>query len=602
MKRKLDENDAPTVEVPFKAAESLQSNKPTFDSLNLDARLLQSLAKSKYLEPTPVQAQVIPLAIEGRNILAKSKTGSGKTAAYVLPCIQAILEAKAHGSKSKGISVLVLVPTHELSDQVARTFASLSEFCGKEVRALNLNQKASASVLAAKLNETPDVLVSTPGKVAQLLTSSTLSLSTIAKLIIDEADRVLSYGHEEDIEKISKAVPAGIQTFLISATLTPEVDQLRSTFAQDYAVVDVEDKEEEGQEVKQYMIKCGEEDKFLLIYVIFKLKLVKGKCIIFVQDIDRSYRLKLYLEQFGIRSCILNSELPVNSRLHAVQEFNRGLYDILIAADEQEVIGGIQRKSRKVDAESGPENGSASEEEENQMTTKKSTKPRQKDFGVSRGIDFQNVSCVLNFDLPTTSKSYTHRIGRTARAGKSGTAISFVIPTEEFGKHKYTSVSSSRHDERVMGRIKARQAKRGREILDHPFNMSQVEGFRYRMQDALKAVTPNKIREARTREIKQELLKSDKLSKHFEENPEDLKALRHDTSSGAGIIRVQNHLKHVPEYLLPGGKRQKAGDGAFVSFNKNEKKGAGQGGRQYRGKKPQGRRIDPLKSFKTKRK
>lgn len=606
MKRKLDVNDAPTVEVPVTSdVPPTAASESTFDSFNLDPRLLQALAKSGYSEPTGVQAQVIPLAQEGKSILAKSKTGSGKTAAYVIPCIQSILLSKQHGSKTKSTSVLVLVPTRELSDQVTRVFASLGESCGKEVRAINLTQKVSDSVLTAKLNETPDVMVSTPGKVAQLLASSTLSLNSIQKLVVDEADLVLSYGYEDDTDKISKALPNGVQTFLISATLTPEVDQLRSTFAQDYAVVNVQDKEEKGQEVTQYVVKCGEEDKFLLIFVIFKLKLVKGKCIIFVQDVDRSYRLKLYLEQFGIKSCILNSELPVNSRLHAVQEFNKGLYDILIAADDQEVIGGVKRKSKKVQAgeeEEEPELDANSDDDEQQVATKPAKTGRGKDFGVSRGIDFQNVSCVLNFDLPSSSKAYTHRIGRTARAGKSGMALSFVIPRDEFGKHKYTSIPSSRHDERILDKIKARQAKKGKDILDYQFNMSQVEGFRYRMQDALKAVTPNKIREARTREIKQELLKSEKLARHFEENPEDLKALRHDTSSSAGVIRVQSHMKHVPEYLLPGGKKRKTHDGGLASFNKEDKKPFRKGLRRARGGKAPGKRLDPLKSFKTKRK
>lgn len=606
MKRKLDANNAPTVEVPSTSdLPPSTASSATFDLFNLDPRLLQALAKSGYSEPTTVQARVLPLAQEGKNVLAKSKTGSGKTAAYVLPCIQSVLLSKSRDLKTKSTIALVLVPTRELSDQVTRVFASLSEFCAKEVRALNLTQKVSESVLTAKLNETPDVIVSTPGKIAQLLASAALSLSSIQKVVIDEADLVLSYGYEDDINQISKAIPSGAQSFLISATLTPEVDQLRSTFAQDYAVVDIEDKEEKGQGVTQYVVKCGEEDKFLLIFVIFKLKLVKGKCIIFVQDVDRSYRVKLYLEQFGIKSCILNSELPVSSRLHAVQEFNKGLYDILIAADDQEVIGGVKSKRKRAEVDEDEEDAEAnasSEDEGNQVVTKSGKKSRGRDFGVSRGIDFQNVACVLNFDLPTSSKAYTHRIGRTARAGKSGMALSFVIPRDEFGKHKYTSISSSRHDERILEKIKARQTRKGKEILDYQFSMSQVEGFRYRMQDALKAVTPNKIREARTREIKQELLKSEKLARHFEENPEDLKALRHDTSSSAGVIRVQSHMKHVPDYLLPGGKRQKAANSGFVSFNKEDHKQFRKGARRGKGGKPQGRRLDPLKSFKTQRK
>lgn len=606
MKRKLDSNDVPTVETNASATDT--TSKSGFELLNLDPRLLQALAKSQYTEPTSVQAQVIPLATEGKSVLARSKTGSGKTVAYALPCLQSILASKTSDTTTKKTTTLVLVPTHELSSQVSKVFISLSEFCGKVVRTLNLTKKVSESVLITRLNETPDIIVSTPGKVAKLLENLTISLDTIQKLVIDEADLILSYDYEKDVKKISEALPGGVQTLLVSATHASEVEQLRTTFTRDYAVVDIEDKEEKAQEVKQFVVKCGEEDKFLLIFVIFKLKLVKGKCIIFVQDVDRSYRLKLYLEQFGIKSCILNSELPVNSRLHVVQEFNKGLYDILIAADDQEVIGGIGKKSKKTEA--AETNGDEQEEQEGsedeveKAVTKKSKSEKHKDFGVSRGIDFQNVACVLNFDLPTTSRAYTHRIGRTARAGKSGMALSFVIPKDEFGKHKHSTVASARYDERILEKIKTRQAKKGKELSDFQFKMDEVEGFRYRMQDALRAVTPNKIREARTREIKQELLKSEKLAKHFEENPEDLKALRHDTSSSAGVIKVQSHMKHVPEYLMPSGsKRRKTGDSTLVSFNKDTRNGDRRNGHsQGKGKKPAGKKLDPLKSFKTKRK
>lgn len=591
MKRKLDNNDAPTVEVP-RTTNGISSPE-TFESLGLDPRLLQAVSKSQFSQPTPVQARVIPPALQGRDLLAKSETGTGKTAAYILPCIQSILQNQTTGARAT--TVLVLAPTDELSSQITKAFSQFSEFCGKAVRALNLTQKITDAALASKLNETPDVIVSTPGKVAKMLVMATLALSSIRKLVIDEADLVLSYGHGTDVETIRKALPSGVQTILVSATLTSRVDQLRDTFCKDPVVVDVDMPEEKSENLRQFVVKCSEDEKFLLLFVIFKLKLVQGKTIIFVYDVDRSYKVKLYLEQFGIKSCILNSELPVNSRLHVVQEFNKGLYDILIAADDQEVVGGIQKKPKRI--EHSGKDDSGDDEVVNEV---KSSKTSQ-DYGVSRGIDFQNVACVLNFDLPTSSRSYTHRIGRTSRAGKSGMALSFVVPREHFGKHKHSSVASARHDEKVLEKIQAKQAKKGREILDYRFNMQQVEGFRYRMNDALRAVSNNTVREARTREIKQELLKSEKLQKHFEENPDDLKALRHDTSSGA-VMRVQGHLKHVPDYLLPGKAKKVSGDTGFVSFNKDDsaRKKRRLGSRA--GRKPgTGRKIDPLKSFKARK-
>lgn len=236
---------------------------------------------------------------------------------------------------------------------------------------------------------------------------------------------------------------------------------------------------------------------------------------------------------------------------------------------------------------------------------------KDKEYGISRGIDFKNVACVLNFDLPTSSISYTHRIGRTARAGQTGMALSFVIPQELYRKHKPTSFPTCQNDEAVLGEIIQEQHKKGKEVKPYNFDMKQVEAFRYRMDDALRAVTRTAIRAARTREIRQELLKSEKLRRHFEENPADLHHLRHDSELRAA--RVQSHLKHIPDYLLPK-DRQKgitAGGGGetgvgFVSMNKTSENRIRKARMAHRGraglnKKKQtvGRKIDPLKSFKA---
>lgn len=365
------------------------------------------------------------------------------------------------------------------------------------------------------------------------------------------------------------------------------------------------------------------------MYVIFKLKLVKGKCIIFVGDIDRCYRLKLFLEQFGIRSCVLNSELPVNSRIHIVDEFNKNVYEIIIATDENEVLGDEEEDEAEAEAESKAESNPSKEPPTTTTTTTTTTKTdptpatkkppkkkrkkvrRDKEYGVSRGIDFQNVACVLNFDLPTSSKSYTHRIGRTARAGKTGMALSFVIPEALFRAHKPTSHPSCERDEKVLAKITRHQRKRGKEVRPYTFDMKQVEAFRYRMDDALRAVTRVAVREARTREIRQELLASEKLKRHFEENPADLVHLRHD-----GELRpakVQPHLKHVPDYLLPAAGKAAisassaldgTGRGTFVSIRKSSDNRIRKARMKKAGKsvrKSAGGR-DPLKMFKGGRK
>ena len=383
--------------------------------------------------------------------------------------------------------------------------------------------------------------------------------------------------------------------------------------------------------------RCAEDEKFLLIYVIFKLKLIKGKCIIFVSDIDRCYRLKLFLEQFGTKSCVLNSELPVNSRLHVVEEFNKNIYDVIITADEQDVIGEneesvVKKRNKPSNTKSIDGNDeqrkdndteeSTSREDQNgnfpceqptstptqEQPTKKKRRTNKKasnskDFGISRGIDFYAVSLVLNFDLPLNPRSYMHRIGRTARAGRSGMALSFVIPSSQYRKHPPTSVPSTQFDEKVLAKITSQQAERGKEVMDYRFDMEQVNAFRYRMTDALRAVTGLAVREARTCELRTELLKSEKLKRYFEENPEEKRLLRHDGE--VRTARIQPHLKHVPDYLVPKAGREalveKAGGVGFVGFGKvgeNKIRKArlakrGLGGKTVRG----GRKGDPLKTF-----
>jgi ATP-dependent RNA helicase DDX56/DBP9 len=327
-----------------------------------------------------------------------------------------------------------------------------------------------------------------------------------------------------------------------------------------------------------------------------------------VANIDRCYRLKLFLEQFGTKACILNSELPVNSRIHVVEEFNKGVYDIIIASDEHEVLGDEEEsKAKEVQEELAetPINGDVESEpveKEVKEPAKKKRKmaKRDREYGVSRGIDFKNVAWVLNFDLPTTSKSYTHRIGRTARAGQTGMALSFVIPRELYRKHKPTTVLSAKEDEKILAKIVRHQAKKGKEVKPYNFDMKQAEPFRYRMGDALRAVTGVAIREARTKELRQELIKSEKLKRHFEENPGDLHHLRHDGELRPA--RVQSHLKHVPDYLLPKeGRKAITGDVGFIgikSTNMNRRKSRATG--KGRGKKLVGRKSNPLKTFKAK--
>ncbi|PHH86027.1 hypothetical protein CDD83_10846 [Cordyceps sp. RAO-2017] len=613
MKRKLDADGVPSPGPKAqgdKQAEETEE-RTTFADLGLDPRLLQAVAEQGFLTPTLVQRQAIPLAMNGQDVLCKAKTGSGKTAAYVLPVLAGILKRKSTDA-SAAISALVLVPTRELADQVFREIERFSAYCAKDVQAVKLTDKLSDAVQRSLLSTSPDIVISTPARAWHNVKSnnSALDASRLSHLVLDEADLLLSYGYEEDLENLSWSIPKGVQTIMMSATLTAEIDSLKKIFYRSNApaLLDLEEPDGEGEGVTQLVTKCGEDEKFLLAYVIFKLQLVKGKCIIFVGDVDRCYRLKLFFEQFGIRSCILNSELPVNSRLHVVEEFNRNVYDIIIASDEKEVLG----NEEKAEEERGEEGGEARDEEAGSAgkdgrrpPKKRKTSKRDKEYGVSRGIDFKNVAAVLNFDLPTSGSSYTHRIGRTARAGKAGMALSFVVPKELYRKHMPTTTATAENDEKVLARITRQQAKKGKEIKPYNFNIKQVEAFRYRMNDALRAVTKVAVREARTRELRQELLKSEKLKRYFEENPSEMKHLRHDGE--LRTARQQAHLKHIPDYLLPkeGRKALTEDEIGFVRMRGSGRTRGprkGRGGRRGGGFRVGGRKSDPLKSFKARRK
>ncbi|KAI1164131.1 ATP-dependent RNA helicase DBP9 [Nemania serpens] len=607
MKRKIDDlrnDEKPPIALPLTDTKP-PSHGAAFTDFGLDPRILTAIAGQSFHKPTTPQALAIPQILDGRSLVLRAKTGSGKTLCYLLPLIESILRSKESARRST--SALVLVPTRELADQVLRTIETFIAYCQKDVRAIKLSEQLPDEVVRSMLASTPHIIVATPSRACSSLKISPW-VSHLKMLVIDESDLVLSYGYEEDLTTLAASIPKGVQAVLTSATLSSDVDRLKNRFCKNPAILDLNEPEAEGEGITQYVVECGEDDKFLLIYVLLKLQLIRGKCLIFVaDDVDRSYRLKLYLEQFGIRSAVLNSQLPIASRVHTVQQFNQGLFDILISSDEMEVLGdetdavGENDETTSNAGAGGPKPSETPNSEDTQNPPpkkKRKSSRRDKDYGVSRGIDFRNVAIVVNFDCPSNARSYSHRIGRTARAGQTGTSLTMVVPSDKFRKHIPTSIPSAANDEKTLSKIKKQQTANGKELKTWHFDWKTLEGFRYRVNDALRAVTKVAVREARMREIRQELLKSDKLQRRFEENPAELHALRHDGQLRSA--RTQPHLKDVPDYLLPEGKKKlTANDIGFVPMKKLD--GKNRKGRNFKGKgkRSGSRRIDPLRSFKA---
>ena len=481
----------------------------TFTDLGLDARLTRVLAKLEFAKPTLIQAQGIPIALSGRDLLAKAPTGSGKTLAYILPVLHKILQTESLTLEEGKLAVqaVIFVPTKELALQVASVIESISCYCSKELlRVCNLSASDSISMQrSALLASSANLIVSTPSRLVPHLSSGLLVLQPghFHTLVLDEADLLLSFGFQSDLDTIVPFLPKLFQTMLFSATLSDDLDALKALLLHAPAIVKVEDaapvSEDQsagttGRVLKQYTITAVGDDKFLLTYVTLKLNLLKGKILIFCNSTDRAYRLKLFLDQFGIKSGVLNPELPLTSRHAIVEQFNRSVFDVLIAADS---VSGVDKEG-----------------------------------GVARGVDFKRVDVVFNFDFPCSLASYTHRVGRTARGveGK-GTAVSLV--------------DCQFDDPNAVAEV--REAVK---LTDFPFPLEQVNSFRYRCTDALRAATKSAVKRARALELERQILASKRLSTgYFSDRPKDLQLLRNDTAMNKAV-QIQPHMKHVPDYLL----------------------------------------------------
>lgn len=592
-----------------KVSDKLLDAKQPFQAceFGLDRRLTKAVAKMAFVHATLVQVHCIPLAMQGKDLLVRARTGSGKTAAFALPLLHKLLQAKqdqVHAEAS--VKAVVLVPTKELVEQTKKHMGELMYYCSDVISVLALGGQ-SMNAQQALLRDVPDIVIATPGRLVAHLQAGNVSLKdSVQAVVIDEADLVLSFGYGEDIRTIFNHLPKACQHFCMSATLSPELEKLKQSVLHNPAVVKLEEGETDGK-LQQYYLPVPAVDKDLLLYALIKLGVVHGKVIFFVNTTESAYRLKLFFEQFMIKSAVLNAQLPHNSRQHIIEEFNRGLFDYLIATDdsvdrddgendieevddedsdeeeenendeeegdeeeddeaeEEEDDAEVEAKSDSDEAEDEDEADDEDADEENEdededaevmsdeddedaakkaKTAQRGTKrSRDESYGVSRGVDFRGVNFVINVDFPRSVRAYTHRIGRTARGGANGTALSLVTLSESKQK-------------RALDRVQASQKPvlaPSNDLLQQPaelsFDLKEIDCFRYRVEDVRRAVTKIAVREAQLADVKKEILNSESLASHFEANPRDLNILQHDKS--IGTAQVQRHLATIPDYLVP---------------------------------------------------
>lgn len=345
-----------------------------FSDLMLHDALLQAVTALDYSEPTPIQTEIIPLMLAGHDVIGQAKTGTGKTAAFALPILQRLQPASGR------VQVLVLTPTRELALQVARSFKDYARYTKASVLAVYGGQAYAPQI--EKLKRGVDIVAGTPGRLIDLIEKGVLQLDHVNVLVLDEADEMLSMGFIEDIETILQSVPAKRQTALFSATMPAEIRRLASRYLRDPKTVSVSDEDLTVAETRQQYYLVYKKDKLAALTRLFETEQF-GRTLVFTRTRASSSELANQLTSRGYTAEALNGDLTQDARERTLERFRQGKVKVLVATDV-----------------------------------------------AARGLDIEGITHVVNYDLPENDEAYIHRIGRTGRAGKTGTAISLVAPSE----------------------------------------------------------------------------------------------------------------------------------------------------------------------------
>lgn len=347
------------------------SSELSFKNLGLDAPILKVLNRLKFHTPTPIQAQAIPNGLKGEDIIGVAQTGTGKTLAFGLPIIQRLIR---HGGRG-----LILLPTRELALQVEEVFHKVAGSFG--VRTAIIIGGAPMNRQLQALRKNPHVIIGTPGRVIQHIEEKTIPLSDVSVLVLDEADRMLDMGFAPQIRKILHVVPKDRQTMLFSATMPSEIVKMAAEHMKTPTHVEVARQGTTAERVDQEIYIVTRNQKKHLLETL--LKQYKGTVLVFSRTKYGAKKICRDINRMGYTAAEIHSNRSLPQRKQALEGFKRGKYRVLVATDI-----------------------------------------------AARGIDVKDIAMVLNYDVPEYAEDYVHRIGRTARAGKAGRAITFIMPSQ----------------------------------------------------------------------------------------------------------------------------------------------------------------------------
>ena len=352
----------------------------SFTSLGLSPVLLKALADENYSQPYPIQKEAIPAILSKKDVLGIAKTGSGKTASYVLPILNNLKSNKP--LKNRHIKVLVLVPTRELASQVEDVFRTFTSALPDRVKTLAIFGGVSINPQMMALNGV-SILVATPGRLIELEESNAVNLSEINTLVLDEADKMLNLGFKYEMDRIFALLPKKRQNLLFSATLSKEVENIKELLLNRPEVIKIESKEEEKELIDQIAYAVEDSRKGPLLRYLIKKNNLK-QVLVFVSSAFKADGVANKLCRNGIHAVSTHGKKSMNSRSESLRRFKTGKIRVLVTTDL-----------------------------------------------LARGIDIEFLPYVVNYELPRSPKDYVHRIGRTGRAESPGEAISFVTPEDE---------------------------------------------------------------------------------------------------------------------------------------------------------------------------